>query len=77
MCLCVQYMHRRVGHNVSIKKSSAKLAKSREKIDFMLNELEFIHLSISLCTRMLNYTRHGFHCDDKTRASIIAAANIY
>lgn len=54
--VCAQYMHRRVGHNVPIKKSSAKLAKSREKIDFMLNELEFIHLSISLYTLMLNYT---------------------
>lgn len=29
------------------------MAKSREKIDFMLNELEFIHLSISLYLQAL------------------------
>lgn len=33
------------------------MAKSREKIDFMLNELEFIHLSIILYI-MLKYMVH-------------------
>ena len=38
-------------------KKLVKMAKSREKIDFMLNELEFIHLSIILYI-MLKYMVH-------------------
>lgn len=43
------------------------MAKSREKIDFMLNELEFIHLSIILYN-MLKYMGH-------TSATVAIASN--
>lgn len=51
VCVCIYVL---CGSFIMCNKNLVKMARSREKIDFMLNELEFIHLSIILYI-MLKY----------------------